>query len=65
MRESVQTAWHANGTVKMGKAEDKDACVDTHFRVYGVEKLRVADLSVCPLTIKYVLAFSNLEGEMC
>lgn len=39
----------------MGKPDDVDSCVDTNFRVHGLDSLRVADLSVCPLTAKYVL----------
>jgi hypothetical protein len=46
--------WHANGTVKMGKRGDLLACVDTDFKVIGVQGLRVADLSVCPFTPKSV-----------
>ena len=52
MKDGATTVWHANGTVKMGKKGDEGACVDSGFRVYGVEGLRVADLSVCPLTPK-------------
>ena len=40
------------GTVRMGKKEDEGACVDTDFRVRGVESLRVVDLSVIPLLPK-------------
>jgi choline dehydrogenase-like flavoprotein len=47
---AVGTVWHANGTVMMGKKENALACVDSSFKVYGVDGLRVADLSVCPLT---------------
>ncbi|CAO2654982.1 Nn.00g117150.m01.CDS01 [Neocucurbitaria sp. VM-36] len=50
MRANTTTVWHANGTVKMGSKKDELACVDSAFRVRGVEGLRVADLSVCPLT---------------
>ena len=50
VRDNASTVWHANGTVMMGKADDVKACVDSSFRVFGVEGLRVADLSVCPLT---------------
>lgn len=46
--------WHANGTVMMGKRDDPNACVDPSFRVFGVSNLRVADLSICPLTAKFV-----------
>lgn len=49
-RDGVSTVWHANGSVVMGKKDDPKACVDSDFRVFGVEGLRVADLSVAPLT---------------
>lgn len=52
LREAASTVWHMHGTAKMGKAGDTLACVDPSFRVYGIEGLRVADLSVCPLTPK-------------
>lgn len=40
-------------TVRMGKNKDEStACVDTNFRVLGVEGLRVVDLSVLPLLPK-------------
>ena len=52
IRKAAGTVWHANGSVKMGRKEDPLACVDKDFRVYGVEGLRVVDVSVCPLTTK-------------
>jgi choline dehydrogenase-like flavoprotein len=52
MKDATSTVWHANGTAMMGKPENPQACVDTSFRVYGTQGLRVADLSVCPLTTK-------------
>ncbi|OAX78023.1 hypothetical protein ACJ72_07672, partial [Emergomyces africanus] len=48
--DNLLPAFHANGTAKMGKADDPTACTDPNFRVYGIEKLRVVDLSVCPMT---------------
>jgi choline dehydrogenase-like flavoprotein len=57
MKEQVGPVWHANGTVMMGKPGDLDSCVDTNFRVHGLQSLRVADLSVCPFTAKYVFSF--------
>jgi choline dehydrogenase-like flavoprotein len=50
LRDNASTVWHANGSAMMGKASDPKACVDSSFKVFGVEGLRVADLSVCPLT---------------
>lgn len=49
---TAATVWHGNGTVRMGKDGDADTCVDVDFKVRGVGNLRVADLSVCPLTPK-------------
>jgi choline dehydrogenase-like flavoprotein len=38
------------GTVCMGKGSNmREECVDTSFKVIGLERLRVADMSVCPL----------------
>lgn len=48
--DNASTVWHANGSVKMGRKDDSLACVDSDFRVRGVQGLRVADLSVAPLT---------------
>ncbi|KAH8807712.1 glucose-methanol-choline oxidoreductase [Xylogone sp. PMI_703] len=56
--------WHANGSAKMGKKEDKMACVDAELRVHGLESLRVADLSVCPTTPNnHTQATAYLIGE--
>jgi choline dehydrogenase-like flavoprotein len=64
IREAAGTAWHANGTVKMGNNNDPSACVDSRFRVRGVEGLRVADLSVCPLTpSNHTQATAYLVGQ--
>jgi choline dehydrogenase-like flavoprotein len=38
----------------MGHADDELACVDTNFQVKGLEALRVADMSVCPVLIRFV-----------
>ena len=39
---------HATSTCRMGPAGDRDYCVDSKFRVNGVDKLRVVDASVFP-----------------
>jgi hypothetical protein len=36
----------------MGTSQET-ACVDSQFRVFGLESLRVVDLSVCPFVPKY------------
>jgi choline dehydrogenase-like flavoprotein len=50
--EQTMMAWHASGTVKMGKKGDESACVDSEFKVNGLERLRVVDMSVAPVNIK-------------
>ncbi|CAJ2501295.1 Uu.00g041480.m01.CDS01 [Anthostomella pinea] len=44
---NLRSSWHMCGTVRMGL--DDASCVDSSFRVYGIGRLRVADMSVCPL----------------
>lgn len=43
-------AWghHACGTCKIGRPDDKMAVLDSNFRVYGTQNLRVVDASVFP-----------------
>lgn len=65
-KSNANTVWHANGTVKMGKKGEEGTCVDASFRVVGVEGLRVADLSVCPLTPNnHTQATAYLVGRKC
>ncbi|RPD68970.1 alcohol oxidase-like protein [Lentinus tigrinus ALCF2SS1-7] len=47
IRASVSTTWHSLGTCAM-KAREKEGVVDERLNVYGVEGLKVADLSICP-----------------
>ena len=46
--------WHPCRTVKMGKPEEAGTCVDVNFKVCGLERLRVVDMSVAPLLPRYV-----------
>ncbi|KAJ9603642.1 hypothetical protein H2200_011828 [Cladophialophora chaetospira] len=48
-KENLQSVLHGCGTVRMGHEKDPMACLDTHFRVRGVDNLRVVDLSATPL----------------
>ena len=36
----------------MGKRKDSDTCVDTDFRMVGLEGLRVVDMSIAPFMTK-------------
>ncbi|OCH90856.1 alcohol oxidase [Obba rivulosa] len=49
-RQFVGTAWHSLGTCAM-KSRDKGGVVDPKLNVYGVEGLKVADLSVAPSNV--------------
>ncbi|KAH9904388.1 GMC oxidoreductase [Xylariomycetidae sp. FL2044] len=47
IRENVNTTWHSLGTAKMAPREDMGV-VDKDLNVYGVQGLKVADLSIVP-----------------
>ncbi|KAK0642364.1 Dehydrogenase patE [Lasiodiplodia hormozganensis] len=58
------TTWHMTGTVKMGKPEDPATCVDSAFKVKGLEGLRVVDNSVPPFVLNcHVVSVAYLVGE--
>jgi choline dehydrogenase len=46
VREGALTYWHQSGTAKMGS--DSMSVVDGELKVYGIEKLRIADASIMP-----------------
>lgn len=50
-KSKLQSSWHACGTAGMGR-DPESSCVDSNFRVFGTERLRVVDMSVCPLIPK-------------
>lgn len=50
--------FHPSCTVKMGTIDDSMSCVDRHLKVFGLQNLRVADLSVSPLLPRFVQLFS-------
>ncbi|KAM5430032.1 hypothetical protein McanCB21832_006960 [Microsporum canis] len=49
IRRSFQTIYHAACTCSMGRRNDKNAVVDSHSRVIGVQGLRVVDASAFPI----------------
>ena len=48
VRQHAESAYHPCGTCRIGKPSDKNAVVDPHLRVIGVDGLRIADSSVFP-----------------
>ena len=46
IRDGVATIWHQSCTAKMG--QDNMSVVDSRLKVYGVDRLRIADASVMP-----------------
>jgi choline dehydrogenase-like flavoprotein len=48
VRENVFTVFHGCGTCKMGPAADHHTVVDDRCYVHGLQRLRVADLSIAP-----------------
>ncbi|KAK4107380.1 GMC oxidoreductase [Canariomyces notabilis] len=50
LRENVGTTWHSLGTCKMAP-RDQYGVVDANLSVYGVEGLKIADLSIPPSNV--------------
>lgn len=62
IRNSAVTYWHQSCTAKMGR--DAMSVVDHQLRVYGIEKLRIADASIMPrITIGNTMAPCVVIGE--
>jgi len=62
IRDGVTTVWHQSCTAKMG--QDRMAVVDGRLRVYGVDRLRIADASVMPrVPLGNTMAPSVIIGE--
>ncbi|KAH9943781.1 alcohol oxidase-like protein [Amylocystis lapponica] len=49
-RERVGTAWHALGTCAM-RPREKGGVVDERLNVYGIQGLKIADLSIAPSNV--------------
>ena len=47
-KRTVKTNWHPVGTCKMGKKDDPYAVLNNKLQVYGVEGLRIFDVSMMP-----------------
>ncbi|KAB8289646.1 hypothetical protein EYC80_010560 [Monilinia laxa] len=51
IQQNSAPMWHASATCAMGKPGDKNAVVDSKGRVFGVDRLRVADASIFPFAL--------------
>jgi choline dehydrogenase len=62
IRDGVTTIWHQSCTAKMG--QDGMSVVNSHLKVYGVDRLRIADASVMPrVPLANTMAPSVIIGE--
>ena len=59
-KKHMSSTWHMTGTARMGKNE-AEAVVDSRFRVFGVENLRIADMSISPVLPKQDSPMSLFE----
>ncbi|KAK6330350.1 hypothetical protein TWF696_003446 [Orbilia brochopaga] len=63
VRTATQTCWHSAGTAGMRRRED-GGVVDNKLNVYGVEGLKIADLSIMPKMVGgNVYSTALLVGE--
>lgn len=66
VRETLTQGFHAMSTCIMGSKEDSNKVVTSNFKVDGIEGLRVADMSVCPiLTSNHTQINAYLIGQRC
>lgn len=54
---------HAGGTCKMGTVDDPNAVVDQQGKVFGIENVYVADMSVVPVSIRWPNGTCYIIGE--
>ncbi|KAG5895520.1 hypothetical protein JTB14_010665 [Gonioctena quinquepunctata] len=64
IRQTAMSAYHAVGTCPAGVDPKSGAVVDSNLKVFGVQKLRVADASVLPFTFAgHPNALCTMIGE--
>jgi choline dehydrogenase-like flavoprotein len=50
-KKNTLSSWHMSGTARIGK-DDSEGAVNKDLKVYGVQNLRIADMSVVPRIVK-------------
>lgn len=50
-KQTSGSTWHMMGTARIGK-DESEGVVDRDFKVFGVDNLRVSDMSVIPIVVK-------------
>lgn len=66
VRKNLGQGYHSVGTCRMGPAGESTSVVDTNFDLIGVERVKIADLSVCPIiTCNHTQINAYLIGERC
>jgi choline dehydrogenase-like flavoprotein len=50
IKKSFVSAYHPTSTCMMGRPESPESVVDPKLRVYNIKGLRIADVSVCPVS---------------
>ncbi|KAF1845989.1 GMC oxidoreductase [Cucurbitaria berberidis CBS 394.84] len=64
VKGNLRSSWHMSCTAMMGKSAE-EAVVDSKFKVFGVEGLRVIDLSVCPFVMNtHTQSVAYVLGEI-
>lgn len=63
--ENATSTWHPSCTVRMGRVADEEACVNSDFKVRGLQGLRVVDMSVLPFLLNcHPVSIAYLVGEI-
>ena len=66
LKQELTQGYHALGSCVMGNDETLERVVDNQFRVVGLDGLRIADMSVCPvLTNNHTQINAYLIAERC
>lgn len=64
VKSNLRSSWHMSCTAAMGKSS-QEAVVDNKFRIFGLERVRVVDMSVCPFVINaHIQSTAYIVGEI-